>query len=84
MTSGWCPRRLALNRAAYLNQKGKPSPFPRWSMAQGWLLHSISQYFFGGEDGRWLVPTGCRYSFWSQDDGQLMLPAVGTRSSGLQ
>ena len=83
MTSGWCPRRLALDQAAYLSQKGKPPPLPRGSMDQRWLLHSSCQHLFGGKDDKWLVPTGCRYSFCCEVYERLFPPAVGTRSGAL-
>ena len=46
-------------------------------------LHTGSEHLFGSDDDMGLVPTRCRYLFWSQHDERLMSKAVGTRSGGL-
>ena len=45
-----------------------------------WLVHNDLS---GSEDDKLLVPTGCRHSFWSEDDEWVVRPALGTLSGGL-
>ena len=47
------------------------------------LLHNGCQHSLGSKYCKRLVLTGCRQSFWSQDDEWLVPAAVGTQSGGL-
>ena len=68
MTSGWCPRLLALVLVACISRDEGALPSAGGSKDHTWLLHTGFKHSFGNEDDKRLVSTGSRHSFWSEDD----------------